>query len=156
MRDDAYALISEVVSGAGRGERGEKYTVHVKSKEKISDLLVYMGAQKAALEVQEEMVNSYMGKRATAAQNCDVANIDRAVEAASRQIDAIEYIDSAEGLETLSDKLQTTAHLRRTYPEITMGELAEMLGVSKSCVSHRLEKLTAYAEKLRACRGKKD
>ena len=95
-------------------------------------------------------------ERATAAQNCDVANIDRAVEAASRQIDAIEYIDSAEGLETLSDKLQTTAHLRRTYPEITMGELAEMLGVSKSCVSHRLEKLTAYAEKLRACRGKKD
>ena len=78
------------------------------------------------------------------------------MEAASRQIDAIEYIDSAEGLETLSDKLQTTAHLRRTYPEITMGELAEMLGVSKSCVSHRLEKLTAYAEKLRACRGKKD
>ncbi len=155
LRDDAYALVSEVVEGAGRGERGEKYTVHVKSKEKISDLLVYMGAHKAALEVQEEMVNSYMGKRAAAAQNCDVANIDRAVEAASRQIDAIEFIDRTEGLESLDDKLQTTAHLRRTYPEITMGELAEMLGVSKSCVSHRLEKLTRYAEKLRACVGTK-
>ncbi len=149
LRDDAYALIGEVVSGAGRGMRGEKYTVHVKSKEKISDLLVYMGAQKAALEVQKAMVDSFMGKRAAAAQNCDVANIDRAVEAASRQIDAIEYIDSKEGLESLGDKLQTTAHLRRTYPEITMSELAEMLGVSKSCVSHRLEKLTRYAEKLR-------
>lgn len=149
LRDDAYSLVCEVVDGAGRGRRGEKYTVHVKSKEKISDLLVYMGAQKAALEVQKLMVDSFMGRLATAAQNCDVANIDRAVEAASRQIDAINYIDSAEGLETLGDKLQTTAHLRRTYPEITMGELAEMLGVSKSCVSHRLEKLMRRADVLR-------
>ena len=148
LRDDVAALLEGVTGGAGKGVRGGRYTLYIKSKEKISDALVYMGATKAALAVQEEMVHSYMGKRAAAAQNCDVANIDRAVEAAVRQIEAIEYIDRRIGLDSLGEKLATTAHLRASSPEMSMGELAEVLGVSKSCVSHRLARLTEMAEKL--------
>lgn len=153
LRDDVGALLDEVTRGVGRGMRGDKHTLYLKSKEKISDVLVYMGATKAALSVQEEMINSYMGKRAAAAQNCDVANIDRAVEAAVRQIDDIRYIDMRIGLETLDDKLATTAHFRASAPEMSMGELAEAMGVSKSCVSHRLAKLTKIAEDLRKKNG---
>ena len=155
LRDDVAELLGGAVSGAGRGTRGDKYTLYIKSKEKISDVLVYMGAPKAALAVQEEMINSYMGRLAAAAQNCDVANIDRAVEAAVRQIEDIEYIDRRVGLETLDEKLATTAHLRASAPEMSMGELAEVLGVSKSCVSHRLAKLTAMAAELRKTGGEK-
>lgn len=153
LRDGVAELLAPVSGGAGRGVRGGKYTLYIKSKEKISDVLVYMGATKAALAVQEELVNSYMGKRATAAQNCDVANIDRAVEAAVRQIEDISYIDRRIGLETLGEKLATTAHLRASAPEMSMGELAEMLGVSKSCVSHRLARITETAEALRKKSG---
>ena len=83
------------VEGAGRGTRGDKYTLYFKSKERISDALVYMGATKAALAVQKEIVDSYMGRRAAAAQNCDVANIDRAVEAAVIHPNGLEpYVSS--------------------------------------------------------------
>ena len=153
LRDGVAELLDAVTSGAGRGIRGEKYTLYLKSKERISDVLVYMGAPKAALAVQEEMVNSYMGRLAAAAQNCDVANIDRAVEAAVRQIADIEYIDRCRGLETLDEKLATTAHLRASAPELSLSELAEIMGVSKSCVSHRLARLTALADKLRKTSG---
>ena len=57
------------------------------------------------------------------------------------------------GLETLDDKLATTAHFRASAPEMSMGELAEAMGVSKSCVSHRLAKLTKIAEDLRKKNG---
>lgn len=149
LRDGVAELLDGAVGGIGRGTRGEKHTLYLKSKEKISDALVYIGAPKAALAVQEEMVNSYMGRLAAAAQNCDVANIDRAVEAAVRQIEDIEYIDRRVGLESLDEKLATTAHLRASAPEMSMGELAEVLGVSKSCVSHRLARLTALAASLK-------
>lgn len=142
LRDD-FALL--LPSAAGKGMRDGRFTVYLKSKEKISDALVFMGATKAALELQEEMLLSSIGRRANAAQNCDVANIDRAVDAAARQVRAIETLDRTVGLESLDARLQTTAILRRTYPEANMSELAEMLGVSKSCVKHRLEKLIALS-----------
>ena len=148
LRDDFAAILPPALDAFGKGERGGRYTVYYKSKEKICDALVYVGATKAALELQDEILLMSLEKRAAAAQNCDVANIDRAIDAATRQIDAIDAIDKAVGLETLGDKLRTTALLRRAVPEANMTEIAAMLGVSKSCVKHRLEKLTALAAEL--------
>lgn len=148
LRDDFAALLPPALSGYGAGKRGERYTVYFKSKEKICDALVYIGATKAALELQQEILMMSLEKQAAAAQNCDVANIDRAIGAAEKQIEAIDAIDAAVGLETLGDKLRTTALLRKSFPEANMGEIAEMLGVGKSCIKHRLEKLTAMAAAL--------
>lgn len=145
LRDDFAALLPPSLGTFGKGIRGGRYTVYFKSKERISDALVYVGATKAALELQQEILRMSVGKLAAAAQNCDVANIDRAISAAERQIEAIDVLDGAVGLDTLGEKLQTTAILRKTYPDANMSEIAEMLGVSKSCVKHRLEKLSAMA-----------
>lgn len=143
LRDDVAELFSSASILVGRGTRSEKYTIYFKSKEKICDALTFMGASKAALDLQDEIVKNSLEKKATAQQNCDVANIDRALAASSKQLAAIDALDKRVGLENLDARLQTTALLRRTYPEANMSELAEMLGVSKSCVKHRLEKLIA-------------
>ncbi len=145
LRGDVAALFASADIPARQGVRNGKYTVYFKSKEKICDALTFMGASKAALDLQEEMVVSSLEKRATAQQNCDVANIDRAISASAKQIEAINALDRATGLETLDERLRTTALLRLAYPEANMSELAETLGVSKSCVKHRLEKLAALA-----------
>ena len=144
QRDDVLALFPEGLT-PGAGRRGGRYTAYFKSKEKISDALVYMGATKAALVLQQEILLSSVGKRASAARNCDEANIDRALDAAEKQIRDIDRIDAVMGLESLDERLRTTALLRKAYPEMSMSELADMLGVSKSCVKHRLEKLAALA-----------
>ena len=53
-------------------------------------------------------------------------------------------------LETLPQKLQETARLRRENPEATLSELAEMPDppVSKSAVNHRMRKLMELSKTL--------
>ena len=53
-------------------------------------------------------------------------------------------------MEKLPDKLQATAALRMAHPEYTLSELAAEFDppVTKSCLNHRLRKLSDMAEKL--------
>ena len=82
--------------------------------------------------------------------NCDSANLDKAVEAAQEQMEAIRRLQAAELLEQLPDKLQETAALRLEYPELSLSELAAEFDppVSKSCLNHRLRKLLELARDL--------
>ena len=82
--------------------------------------------------------------------NCDSANLDKAVEAAQEQLEAIRRLQACDLLEQLPDKLQETAALRLEYPELSLSELAEEFDppISKSCLNHRLRKLMELARKL--------
>ena len=52
------------------------------------------------------------------------------------------------GLEGLNKQLQETAKARINNPDATLEELAEMQGVSKSCMNHRLRKLNEIAKNI--------
>ena len=80
--------------------------------------------------------------------NCDSANLDKAILAAQDQIEAIRRLETAGVLEKLPEKLRQTAELRVKNPELTLAELAEMFAppVTKSCLNHRLRKLTDLAK----------
>ena len=56
LRNETSAILQKIVGTVGEGKRSGKYTLYLKSKEKISDVLVYMGATKASLTLQEEML----------------------------------------------------------------------------------------------------
>ena len=56
--------------------------------------------------------------------NCDAANLDKAVEAAQVQLEAIRSLEQSGQLEGLPDKLRETARLRLEHPEDTLAELA--------------------------------
>lgn len=82
--------------------------------------------------------------------NCDSANLDKAVEAAQEQLESIRKLQRAGLLDQLPDKLQLTAALRLENPELTLSELAEEFDppVTKSCLNHRLRKITQLAKGL--------
>ena len=75
--------------------------------------------------------------------NCDAANLDKAVEAAQEQIEAIHRLEERGMLDELPPKLRATAEVRLAHPELTLSQLAEALDppVTKSCLNHRLRKL---------------
>jgi len=83
--------------------------------------------------------------------NCEAANINKTVKAATRQVEDILYIKEKVGLATLAEGLEEIALLRTAYPEASLKELGEMLSppVGKSGVNHRLKKLSEIAEDLR-------
>ena len=83
--------------------------------------------------------------------NCDAANLDKVVEAAMRQVDAIRHLEMAGQLEILPEKLRETARLRLAHPEDTLAQLAHRCDppITKSALNHRLRKLKLLANSVR-------
>ena len=80
--------------------------------------------------------------------NCDAANLDKAVEAAQVQLEAIRSLEQSGQLEGLPDKLRETARLRLEHPEDTLAELAALCDppATKSALNHRLRKLVELGQ----------
>ena len=83
--------------------------------------------------------------------NCETANINKTVTAATKQIEDIQYIKEKSGFSSLAPNLKETAMVRLEYPEASLKELGAMLNppVGKSGVNHRLRKLSEIAQSLR-------
>ena len=122
--------------------------LYVKSAEEIKDFFAFIQSPKAVLKITDLMINRELTNRSNRQRNCDLANTTKQVDAAAKQLKAIEKISAVIGLETLKKDLAETAVARKEYPTETLTELAERLNVSKSCLNHRLRKLLAIADEL--------
>ena len=122
------------------------YVVYVNSGEEMKNFLAFIGAPVSALKLTELMVSGEMTNMINRRKNCDVANVVRQMDAAEKQIAAVLRIKENSGIESLNSiDLIETAVARLENPEDSVAELATKLGVSKSCVNHRLRKITAIA-----------
>ena len=130
--------------------RNGSFITYFKQSDQIADFLTLLGAPVAAMNVMNAKLEKDLRNSVNRRTNCDSANLDKAVEAAQEQLEAIRKLRAANLLETLSDKLQATAALRLEYPELTLSELAEEFDppVTKSCLNHRLRKLAELAKGL--------
>ena len=111
--------------------RNSNYVTYLKRSE----------APLAAMEIMNAKVEKNLRNGVNRWSNCDVANLEKAVDAAQSQIEAIRRLDRGVGLATLPEKLRETARLRLENPELSLSQLAQLAQVSKSCLNHRLRKL---------------
>ena len=72
----------------------------------------------------------------------------RTTNAAVDVVKAIELIDKTVGLDVLDPKLVEAADARINSPDLSLGELAYELGISKSGLKHRYDKIVSVAKKL--------
>lgn len=128
--------------------RGENI-IYFKKNESIEDLLNFIGAVSAAFELINAKIVSGIKRRAISMYNCDTSNISKTVDAASRQIAAINAIQNAGLMEALPSSLYETALIREKYPSESIEALIEQHteSITKSGVYHRLSKIVAFAEK---------
>lgn len=130
----------------------KKYqVVYIKESEEIVELLNVIGAHISLMKLENLRILKDMRNSINRKVNCEAANITKTVNAATKQIDDIQYIKEHYGLDNLADSLRQIAWLRLEYPDATLKELGEYLTpkVGKSGVNHRLRKLSELAEKLR-------
>ena len=66
-----------------------------------------------------------------------------------RQTADIQFISEKIGFETLPASLRTAAELRLDNPEASLVELAELSGLGRSALNHRLRRLAEIAENIR-------
>ncbi len=130
--------------------RKGSFVVYIKGSDAIADLLTFMGAPMAALELLNQKVLHSKRNRANRQTNSETANIAKAAAASARQLRAIEVIRQRLGFSGLSDELREMAQLRLQYPEYNLRELGEALDppISRSGVNHRLQKLLTIAAEL--------
>ena len=135
--------------------RENHYMVYVKGAEKIGDFLRMIGAMKAVLYYEDIRIYRDHKNMTNRLNNCEQANVDRAVETALNQVKDIKYIEENGSLDVLSEKEKIAATYRLKYPEASLLELAEIISIetetktSKSSLYYRFKKISDYAEKLR-------
>lgn len=120
---------------------------YFKQSEAIEDFLTAIGAPLAAMEIMNAKAEKDLRGSVNRRVNCDAANLDKAVDAAQGQIEAIYRLEERGMLEELPDKLKEAVDLRVAHPELTLAQLAELCEppVSKSAFNHRLRKLMELA-----------
>ncbi len=130
--------------------RGGNSVTYFKQCEHIEDLLTTIGAPAAAVEMMTTKLNKEIRNDANRAINCDMANVNKTLDAAMEQCEAIEILQDAGRLELLPKQIQETARLRLKYPELSLVQLAERCDppVTKSCINHRMRKIMETAREL--------
>ena len=131
--------------------RKRTHVVYVKEGAQIVDTLAVMEANVALMNLENIRILKEMRNTVNRKVNCEMANINKTVSAAVKQIEDIKLIEEKKGFQSLNDGLAEIAELRLQYPEATLKELGMMLNpqVGKSGVNHRLRKLSAIADELR-------
>jgi DNA-binding protein WhiA len=134
-------------------ERKKGYITYLKEAEKITEFLNVAGAHNALLRFEDVRIVRDMRNSVNRLVNCETANLNKTIGASIRQVENIRYINATVGLQILPEKLREIAELRLNYTDVTLKELGEMVSggaISKSGINHRLRKIDAIAEKLRA------
>lgn len=131
--------------------RNSNYVVYFKDSEAIEDLLTVMGAYNSSLELMGVKMYKDMRNNVNRKLNFENANLDKTIDASSRQINAIEHIKNTVGLSYLSGDLEELARIRLENPDMSLRELGDALTapISRSGVNHRLKKICTIAEEIK-------
>ena len=139
-----YQILRRMDFPVGITDRKDSYIVYLKEGDAVIDFLAMLEAEQAveAFEVARNVKE--VREQVNRLVNCETANLQKAVDAAGRQLAEIKILAAA-GLEKLPPKLKAAAEARLENPEASLAELAEMLGITKSGMSHRMRKLGELA-----------
>lgn len=145
---ETFSVLLEMGFSPKDASRNGNYITYFKQSEAIEDFFTTIGAPIAAMEIMSAKVEKDMRNAVNRKVNCDTANADKVVGAAQEQLTAIARIEAGIGIVNLPERLYEAALLRIANPEASLADLALLSDppVSKSCLSHRMRKLTALAQ----------
>ncbi len=149
-RDLKRLLVRYGVKAQVTGRRS-MFTVYAKNRGDQVDFLALVGAFDAVLRLQSDAVLREIRENVNRRVNSETANLEKAVDAAQRQIRDIRIIENRLGLEALPGSLRAVAEARLNNPDVTLRELGSLIEppLSKSAVYHRLLRLRSLAMNVR-------
>jgi DNA-binding protein WhiA len=116
-----------------------------KSGETVGTFLRMVGSGAALLELEARQVSRSVRGDLNRVINAESANLQRAVAAAARDLEAIATLEADGRLSEQPYIARLVADARRDVPEATLSELAERLGVHRSSVQRALERIERLA-----------
>ncbi|MBR3249178.1 MAG: DNA-binding protein WhiA [Clostridia bacterium] len=124
------------------------YPVYIKDGEEISKFLAFIGANQAVLKFEEVRVVRQMNNKVNRLVNCETANMNKTINAAVEQINAIQKLKKAKKFDKLEDSLKEIAEIRLEHPNEPLSELGNYLKnpIGKSGVNYRLKKIIEISQ----------
>ena len=135
--------------------RKKGIVLYIKKAEDIGDFLGFVGAMNARFEFEDIRIKKDLSNYVNRIINCDVANEQKALSSARKQIEDIEKIEKTMGFLNMSPRLMNAIILRTSHPEDSLSQLSdkseEEVGkyISKSGLSHCFKDIAAIADKLK-------
>lgn len=145
------ALMQGFFIKPGETSRKDGYFLYLKGAEPITQFLSMVGAHTALLDFENARIYKDIRNNVNRLVNCDTANLNKSVDAAARQVEAIRLLDAHLGLEKLTPALRQVARARLEHPDVTLKELGELINppVSKSGINHRIRRIEQLAGRYR-------
>lgn len=130
--------------------RKKYFVVYIKEGSAIVDFLNICEAHVALMKFENLRIVKEMRNSINRRVNCEAANITKTVNAATKQIEDIEYLRDHYGFGNLPGNLREMAEVRLEHPDATLSELGGYLDppVGKSGVNHRLRRLSEIASQV--------
>ncbi len=129
-------------------ERKKRFVVYMKEGSSIVELLGLCEAHVGLMQMENDRIVREVRGDVNRRVNREAANITKTVNAATRQIEDIEYLRDNGILESLPGSLKEMALIRLENPDATLPELGKLFDppLGKSGVNHRLRKLGELAD----------
>ncbi len=131
--------------------RKGNHVIYFKDSESIEDILAIMGASNASLYIMNVKIEKDVKNMINRRVNFEISNINKTVDAAKLQIEAIKFIEENGGISSLPDNLQKIAQIRLENPEASLKEIELLLDepISRSGVNHRLGRIVKIADDMK-------
>jgi DNA-binding protein WhiA len=139
------ARLAELGLPAAWRLRRTRGVVTWKSGESVGTFLRRIGAGAALLELEARQVSRALRGELNRVLNAESANLQRAVAAAGRQLEAIARLEADGRLAAQPRVVRAVAAARRETPEATLADLAARLDLHRSAVQRALERLERLA-----------
>ncbi len=142
-----YLTFSEMFAPPALADRKSGSGLVYKSSSAIEDILSVIGANHAYFTLVNGKIESDIRNHENRATNCETRNIAASVDAAGRQIAAIEKLKADDKFDSLPLQLRETAEMRLLYPSLPLSELAAKFAppLTKSGLNNRLKKILELA-----------
>ena len=130
-------------------ERETTFALYSKSSERISDVLAFLGASNAVLQLNNISVQLYMNNEINRVSNIEAANMDKVAIANAKYIEAIEQIDKKIGIKHIQDeKLRLVCEERLKDRLSSLSALATKLNMTKSSLNRLFAKVLKLRDQL--------
>lgn len=130
-------------------EKKNLLILYIKDSEQISNFLGIVNAYNALLNMENIKIYKDVRNSINRNVNCETANLKKTINASLKQIDAIKTIQMLKGLNSLPQPLYEVCEARLNNQDMNLQELADMLGITKSCINHRFRRIIEIAEEMK-------
>lgn len=135
-------------------KRKRGFISYIKESEKIADFLRATGAMNALFNFEDERIKRDFVNSITRVMNMDIANQNKTLEAANKQLRSISVLENMTDTTKLPKSMKEAIQLRQTFPESSLIELSDHSfdlfnkTISKSALNHRFRNINELAEQI--------